>query len=156
LETRWTFDRPQQRLRARVGDSIATGAGAQPFRFGGFQIGNDFALAPSMITYPTPALVGSALAPSTVELYVNGILNARENVQAGPFEIDNAALLAGAGEARMVITDVLGRQQIISRPFFVTSVLLRPGLADWQISAGAERQGYGQDSDGYGKRFLSA
>ena len=63
--------------------------------------------------------------------------------------------MTGAGEAQLVITDLAGRQQTLSRPFFVSTQLLRPGLSDWAVSAGAEREDYGSASDSYGDPFFS-
>jgi outer membrane usher protein len=155
LETHWTIDRPEHGIRMRLGDSTAIGASGTPVRFGGFQIGRHFGLRPSQITNPTATLSGEAHAASTVELYVDGALQARERVAAGPFAFEDIPLVTGAGEAELVVTDVIGRQQVITRPFFVSTALLRPGLSDWTVSAGAERLGFGLDSADYGERFAS-
>lgn len=154
LETRWTIDLRDQRVRMRFGDSTAVNANGAPVRFAGFQIGRYFGLEPSLITYPTAMLGGEAATASTVELYVDGALRARERVDAGPFVFDNAPLVTGLGEAELVVTDIAGRQQTITRPFFVSTELLRPGLSDWSVSAGAERRDFGR-SDRYGLPFAS-
>lgn len=155
LETRWTIDRPEQHLRMQLGDSSMLGAGGAPVRFGGFQIGRRFELEPSLITYPTATLDGEAASASTVELYVDGALQARDRVEAGPFSFQDAPLISGAGEAQLVVTDIAGRQQIITRPFFVSTSLLRPGLTDWTLSAGAVRRDYGQRDSRYDDRFIA-
>ncbi|QGZ93830.1 fimbria/pilus outer membrane usher protein [Terricaulis silvestris] len=155
LETRWTVDRPEQHLRMRIGDSSAIAASGAPVRFGGVQIGRHFGLQPSLITHPTATLSGEAQSASTVELYVDGALRAREHVAAGPFAFENAPLVTGAGEAELVVTDVAGRQQVITRPFFVSMALLRPGLSDWSVSAGAERLAFGRENADYGESFVS-
>lgn len=156
LETRWTIDDPARRLRYRVGDAATLTAGDAAVRFAGIQIGRHFDLEPSFITYPSPLLSGEATSASTVELYVDGALRAREQVSAGPFVFDNAPLVSGSGEAQVVVTDIAGRQQIVSRPFFVSTSLLRPGLTDWAISLGAERLNFGIDSARYGDEFFAA
>lgn len=155
LETRWTMDFPAEQLRLRIGDSSTLGALGAPVRFAGVQLGRHFALAPSFITYPTPTLASEAQAASTVELYVDGALRARERVNTGPFVFENAPLVSGAGQAQLVVTDVLGRSEIINRPFFVSASMLRPGLSDWSAALGAERLDYGRDSATYGDAFLS-
>lgn len=156
LETRWTIDDPARRLRFRIGDATFVGAAEAPMRFAGIQIGRHFGLEPSFVTYPTALIGGEAGAASTVELYVDGALRAREQVAAGPFVFDNAPLVSGGGQAQIVITDVAGRQQIISRSFFVSSALLRPGLSDWAVSIGAERLAFGADDAAYGDDFAAA
>lgn len=156
LETRWTMDMPRQRLRLRVGDSALGGAGGGFTRFAGIQLGRHFGLEPSMITYPTPLLAGEADGASTVELYVDGALRARENVQAGPFAFKGGPMVTGAGEAELVVTDILGRQQTITRPFFVSTAMLRPRLTDWSVALGAERRDFGRRSLDYGQSFAAA
>ncbi|HVK80648.1 MAG TPA: fimbria/pilus outer membrane usher protein, partial [Verrucomicrobiae bacterium] len=154
LETRWTLDMPAQQLRLRVGDSVALSADGDPFRFAGVQIGRRFALAPSMITYPTPTLEGDAALASTAQLYVDGVLQGSRDIEAGPFSIGDTPFVSGAGAAQLVVTDVLGRQQIISRPFFVSTTMLRPGLTDWTASIGAVRPSIVDDH--YAENFASA
>ena len=155
LESRWTLDVPNQRLRVRVGDSVAVNTAGAPFRFGGVQLGREFALAPSIVTHPTPTMAGEARAASTVELYVNGALRAREAVNAGPFIFENVPLVSGAGEAHLVVTDILGRSEVAARPFFVSTTMLRPGLSAWSVAAGAERLNYGSDGSSYGEAFFA-
>lgn len=155
LETTWTIDAPRHGVRTRIGDSVMIGATGTPVRFGGIQIGRYFGLTPSMITYPTPALSGEAESASTIELYVDGVLRARSNVAAGPFVIDHAPVVSGGGEAELIVTDVLGRQQTITRPFFVDTAMLRPGLSDWSFSIGSERRGFGLEDARYGDSFAA-
>jgi|GEM_PF-5735012 len=155
LETSWTIDRPNAGVRVRLGDSIHLGANSAPVRFGGLQIGRYFGLTPSLITYPTPALTGETEAASTVELYVDGVLRAQSQIEAGPFVIDQPPVISGAGEAQLVITDILGRQQTITRPFFVSTAMLRPGLSDWSFALGAERRGFGREDSRYGDPFAA-
>ncbi|MEZ5958916.1 MAG: fimbria/pilus outer membrane usher protein [Hyphomonadaceae bacterium] len=155
LETSWTVDRPLQGVRARFGDSVMIGATGTPMRFGGIQIGRHFGLTPSLITYPTLALSGEAETASTIELYVDGVLRARTNVAAGPFVIDHAPVVSGGGEAELIVTDVLGRQQTITRPFFVNTLMLRPGFSDWSVAIGAERRRFGFENARYGDTFAA-
>ncbi|MBX9747166.1 MAG: fimbria/pilus outer membrane usher protein, partial [Hyphomonadaceae bacterium] len=155
LETRWTIDRPEDGVRIEFGDSSMFSAGGAPVRFAGVRIGRHFGLTPALITHPTAPLAGDAASASTVELYVDGALRARERVAAGPFAFDNAPLVTGSGQAQLVVTDVTGRQQVISRPFFVSTALLRPGLSDWALSLGAERLEFGVESFAYGEHFFS-
>lgn len=156
LETRWTKDWPALGLRMRAGDAALVNTGGAPVRFGGLQLGRHFALSPRRVTYPTPTLAGEAESASTVELYVNGALRARENVIAGPFAFEQDPMISGAGDAQIVVTDLLGRQQVISRPFFVATTMLRPGLSDWSVAAGSLREDFGETSNRYGEGFAAA
>lgn len=156
LDTTWTIDSPSRGVRTRIGDSVHTGVGGAPVRFAGVQVGRYFGLEPSLITYPTPTISAEAESASTVELYVDGVLRAQSAVQAGPFVIDQAPVVSGGGETQLVITDILGRQQVITRSFFVSTSMLRQGLSDWSIAAGAQRQDFGRESARYGDRFAAA
>ncbi len=156
LDTAWTFDNPERRTRLKVGDAFTRGGiGAAPLRFAGVQWGVDFSLDPSFITYPTPALSGQAAAPSVVDVYIDDALRFRSEAPAGPFSIPDAPVVAGAGIARVVITDVLGRQEIIARPFYVSPAMLRAGLADFSLEAGLLREDYAIESFSYGDAFVS-
>jgi outer membrane usher protein len=154
LDTSWTIDMTSARARLRLGDSIAYGGSAGvPFHFGGIQYGTDFSIDPTFISFATPTFQGEAATPSVVDLYINGALRAREHVDAGPFEIANAPVVAGAGIAQVVITDALGREQAIGAPFYASPNLLRPGLAEYAIAIGAERENYARLSSDYGRAF---
>lgn len=156
LDTTWTIDSPSRGVRTRIGDSILTSVGGAPVRFAGIQVGRYFGLEPSFITYPTPTISAEAESASTVQLYVDGVLRAQSAVQAGPFVIDQAPVVSGGGETQLVITDILGRQQFITRSFFVSTNMLRQGLSDWSLAAGAQRREFGRESMRYGDTFAAA
>ncbi|MGE4239683.1 fimbria/pilus outer membrane usher protein [Ramlibacter sp.] len=157
LETTFTRDWPQRNLTLRAGDSVTRGGLlARPVYFGGVQLGRNFALTPGFVSQPVPVIAGTSSAPSTVELYVGDALRKTASVPAGPFVIDNFPLLSGAGEARIVVRDVLGRETVVVQPFFTSSYLLEQGLSDWSVEAGAVRLNLGSQSNNYGERFASA
>lgn len=154
LETSWTFDLPRARQRLRFGDGITPArGGGRPIRFAGVQWGTDFNLDPSFITFPTPSFSGEAAMPSTIDLYLNGALQARTRVNAGPFELSDTPV-AGGGEARIVVTDSLGREQIFGAPFYASPLLLRPGLVDFSVASGVSRTRFGRESFDYADAFL--
>ena len=156
LESTFTRDWPQQGLTLRAGDATTrAGVLGRPIYFGGLQLGRNFGLTPGFITQPIPVISGSSSAPSTVELYVNDALRQTSRVPTGPFVIDNFPLLTGAGQARLVVRDVLGRETVIVQPFFTHSNLLEQGLSDWSVEAGWTRHDLGSENDGYGQPFLS-
>lgn len=156
LETTFTHDFPESNHTLRIGDtSTSVGLWGRNVYYGGIQYGTNYSLTPGFVTQPVPVVRGVSSAPSTVELYVNGALRQVSQVPAGPFAIDNAATLTGSGDARVVVTDILGRQVVITQPFFSSSNLLAKGLADWGVDAGVLRLDLGQDSAHYGQGFAS-
>jgi len=155
LETTLTMDWPDSGYTMRLGDSSTRPSmwGRRVY-FGGAQIGTNFALMPGFISQPLPVLSGLSTAPSTVELYINGVLGNTSNVPPGPFVIDNFPQLTGSGEVRLVVRDLLGRESVVTLPFFTSSQLLKSGLNDWSLEAGSLRNGLGVESNDYGPRFM--
>ena len=156
LETTLTRDFPGSNYTLRLGDTTTKPAmwGREVY-FGGVRFGTNFALTPGFVSQPLPVLTGISAAPSTVELYVNDVLRSVSNVPTGPFVIDRFPLLTGNGETRLVVRDLLGRDTVISQPFFITTELLRAGLDDWSAEAGRVRVNLGTESDHYGDAFAS-
>lgn len=152
LDTTWTQDHPAQMASLRIGDSISgISSWGRSIRFGGVQWATNFATQPDFITLPTLMLRGVAVAPSTVDYYVDNVLRLRRDVPAGPFTIQDLPVVTGQGEARMVVTDLLGREQVITQPFYASSGLLAKGLRDFSYELGFERENYGLDSNDYGR-----
>ena len=52
--------------------------------------------------------------------------------------------------------DQLGREQLVTQPYYVSSRLLKPGLSDFSYQAGALRRDYGRSSFDYGDPIATA
>jgi len=156
LETTFTKNLQDSNRTLRLGDtSTRTGLWGRNVYFGGIQWGSNFGLTPGFVSQPLPTLNGISSAPSTVELYVNDVLRQVSNVPTGPFAINNLPILSGSGDARLVVRDLLGRETIITQPFFTSSQLLAKNLSDWSVEAGRLRLDLGIASGHYGKGFTS-
>lgn len=137
-------------LTLRVGDFTSGGLDwTRSTRLGGIQLQRNFALQPELVTFPVPAFYGQASLPSTVDLYVDGMKQYSSDVPAGPFQLNTVPVVQGSGQAAVVVTDGLGRQTTVAFPFYTTDQLLRAGLSDFSLEAGAVRKGYGVDSFSY-------
>lgn len=157
LDATWRYDDPQSLRTITAGDAITrAGAWGRSIRFGGVQFGTNFSLQPNLITYPLQAFPGTAVVPSTVDVFVNGSRVGSQQVAPGPFSISNVPLVTGSGDVQLVVRDAFGQQQIITQPFYASRRLLVPGLDDYTVSLGAERQNYGIESFDYGSGFGSA
>ena len=151
LDTTWTHDNPDTMTTMQLGDSINDGGmTGLAVRMGGIQYGTNFATRPYFITFPLPVIGGQAALPSTVQLYVNGILKESQQVPPGPFSIPAVPVVTGPGTATLVVRDMLGREQVISSSFYATSELLKSGLDDYSFSIGKLRENYGLESNDYG------
>jgi outer membrane usher protein len=151
LDTTWTRDLPDRLATLRVGDAVSTPGGwGRSVRFGGLQFGTNFGTQPTLVTTPLVAAQGEAVVPSTVDVFVNGQSVASERVPPGPFSIDRLPLVTGAGQLQVVVTDALGRQQVLTRPYYSGAAMLRAGLADYSFELGGVREDYGFASFAYG------
>ncbi|QHI98830.1 fimbria/pilus outer membrane usher protein [Xylophilus rhododendri] len=156
LETTWTHDLPARRASLRLGDMVGRGgAWGLPVRMGGVQWATNFDTQPGFVTFAMPTLSGQAALPSTVDLYVNDALQARQDIPAGPFSLQQAPVLTGQGEARMVVRDLLGREQTIVTPYYASTRLLRAGLHDFSYELGRVRQDFTLASNHYGAAALA-
>ncbi|MEA3177578.1 MAG: outer rane usher protein [Gammaproteobacteria bacterium] len=158
LDTTWTVDRPEVATSFRLGDSItgASGLWGGSVRFGGLQFATNFATRPGLITMPLPGVAGESALPSTVDVYVNNTLRLRSSVPAGPFNISDLPIVSGDGQIRVVVRDVLGREQVLTDSYYASPSLLRAGLHDYSFDVGAIRENYGLDSNDYGRAAFVA
>jgi len=152
LESTWIRDKPIEFTRLRFGDAISgSSSWGGMVRFGGVQWATDFSLQPGFVTSPRPGISGESALPSTVELYVDNLLRMRREVPSGPFTIQDLPVIDGQGDAQLVVRDILGREQIITLPFFTNSKLLKQGLQDYSYELGFVRRNFGIDSNNYGR-----
>lgn len=143
-DTWFSYQDENRSLSWRVGDLTTDAlAWSNSVRLGGLKIAKDFSVRPDIITYPLPSFSGQAAVPSTVDLFVNGYKSSSNEVQPGPWSLTNLPFVNGAGNAVVVTTDAVGRRVTTTLPFYVSSNLLKPGLADFSFSAGALRGNYG-------------
>ena len=157
LDTTYTHDFPAALRTLRIGDAISDGgAWGRAVRFGGLQWGTNFATRPDLVTTPLLAASGAAVVPSSVDVFVNGQPIGTTQVPAGPFVIDRLPAITGSGDVRLVVNDALGRQQVITLPFYSSPALLAPGLARYSLELGAIRRNYGERSNDYGSLLASA
>jgi len=118
---------------------------------GGVTVSRNFNLDPYFVRYPPLDFRGTALTPSRVEVYVNGALVSQQDVPPGPFELANIPVVSGAGNARIVVRDVFGREQVLNQPFYYSTGVLERGLSEFTYSTGVIRRGFGSRSFDYGQ-----
>jgi outer membrane usher protein len=156
LMTTWQTDQIDAIKTLRIGDSYNnTGNWGRGVLFGGIQYGTNFAVRPDFVTAAMPSVSGKALLPSTVDVYVNNALRSRQQVNAGPFSIQNLPVITGTGEVKVVVKDLLGREQLITQSFFASPNLLRAGLVQDSYEFGWLRENYGLTSNDYNDPFAA-
>ena len=118
-------------------------------RLGGGQVSSDFGLRPDLVTYPLPVISSSTAVPSTVDVVVDGVRQFNEAVQPGPFVVRTLPVVTGAGDIAVTVQDALGRQTLVTLPFYASATLLKPGLASYSLEAGTVRENYALSNDRY-------
>ena len=156
VATAWRKDWPEQTLTAEIGDAVSrAGATGRALRFGGAAVRTNYGLRPGFVQQPLPVFSGEAAVPSTVQVFVQNQLRTTTSIEPGPFTIDNVPIILGAGDARVVVRDALGREQVITSSFYAAGGLLRPGLTDYALAAGRLRTTGAPGGADYGNHFAS-
>lgn len=157
LETGWTLLDEANLAAYAVGDLISGGLlWTRPIRLGGLQARRNFGLRPDLVTFPIPRLGGSAAVPSTVEVFINGRRTLDRQIPDGPFQVTNLPVVAGPGQARLVVTDASGQRRVTDVPFYISTRLLARERFDYSIEAGYPRNDFGVYSDVYYPRPVAA
>lgn len=150
--TSLSLDDRERLRRIVIGDVFANTrsplGGALPLA--GVSVLKDLGLDPYLIRSPIPDVQGELLTPSTVEVYVNGLLVRRETLPPGRFELRDIPVATGRGEARVVIRDAFGRERVLSSPYYFAAGLLARGLSEYGYSLGWRRENEGVESFDYG------
>lgn len=152
LETSYVFADRDSATNATLGDAISGGlAWSRPVRFGGAQLARAFGLRTDLVTAPLPSVSGSAAVPSTVDVYIDTMRIASQEVGAGPYRIANLPVSGESGTARVVVRDITGKESVTALPFFSAARLLAPGMLDFSLDAGYARRNYALESFNYAK-----
>ncbi|HEX2584218.1 MAG TPA: fimbria/pilus outer membrane usher protein, partial [Steroidobacteraceae bacterium] len=151
LDTAFTHDFPSRIERLTIGDTITNaGTWGSAVRMGGISWGKDFSLRPDLITTPLLSATGTAVVPSTVDVFVNNQKVTSQQLPPGPFIIDRLPAITGSGQISMVVRDALGREQVLTQSFYSSLNLLAAGLSQYQINVGRIRSNYAISSNDYG------
>lgn len=150
FDTWWTRSDPATLETVQVGDIVSNALPwSRSMRLGGIQWRKNFTLRPDLLTYPVASVRGTAVVPTAVSLYVNGMQQASTEVPSGPYVIDQIGGLNGAGQASIVTRDALGRTIATTLPLYIDTRMMAPGLTDFSVEAGVLRRDYGTRSFGY-------
>lgn len=158
LDSSYVVDDLDRIATLRLGDSISRPPSllGRPVRFAGLQWGTNFRIRPDLITAPVPSLSGQAALPSSVDVYINNVLQSRNPLPPGPFSISTGPIVTGDGEVVLKVTDISGQEQLITQRFYASPSLLAAGLSDYSFELGALRQRYGVASQDYGDLVAAA
>lgn len=151
LDTALRRDDPERITSAVAGDTITRpGSYGAAVRMGGLQYRRDFSTAPLLITYPQADVGGTAVVPSTVDIYINNAKAYSTPVKPGPFSVQNLPVPVGAGNVRVVVRDVFGKESTAVVPYVRYDSMLKQGLHDFSYEGGWLRRNYALESSDYG------
>ena len=154
--TRFELDQPGSLRRWTIGDQYAIprdplGGG---LLLGGVGVERAFDQDPYLVTFPQPTYSGVMESPGTVEVYANGVLIGRRELDAGPFTLEQLGIQPGRNDVRVIVHDPFGnRSELAARSYYgSTAALLARGLSEYAVRAGAPRidGGLGDRYDGDG------
>lgn len=151
LDTRYQKDYPENAFTLSIGDDTTGGEnGSSNLRFGGIRLSRNFNLTPYQQISPELDLMGSAVIPSNVDIYVNNVLRANQSVTPGPFEITGLPMYQGDNKIKMVLTDINGQQTERTLSRYNEPTLLKSELFAASFSTGFVRKNWGINSWDYG------
>lgn len=157
FETQLVRDDRTHMRRLIVGDALSAGGElGGSVQMGGLRFSKAYELSPYFIRRQAASVAGTVTLPSDVELYVGDTRFLRQAVAPGPFEIGGIDYYGGQRDVRLVIRDMLGREQVIAYPFYFTDLGLAEGLHDYSYQAGVLRENFGAESNNYGDAAFSA
>ena len=150
LDTSFRRDDPVNITSLVVGDTITrAGSYGASVRMGGIQYQRNFANAPLLITYPTADVSGTAVVPSTVDVFIGNAKAYSSQVKPGAFAVNNLPVPVGAGNVRVVVRDMFGKETTAVVPYVRYDSMLRQGLHDFSYEAGMLRRDYAIASNNY-------
>jgi outer membrane usher protein len=139
-----------------IGDGfLFPGAIGQSFPYAGVGLTSRTSANGGRASTPVQSILGQAALPSTVDVYVNNALQSRQTIDAGPFAIQDLPTVTGQGDVRVVVRDVLGREQVITRSFYGSTRLLAPDAEEYGFEMGALRENYGVTNFDYAEPFAA-
>lgn len=142
-ESSWSWSDPATLEALKLGDTITSSLPwSRSVRIGGIQWRKSFDLRPDLITYPMTAVAGSAVVPSALSVYINGIQQFGTTVPAGPYVVNRVAGFNGAGQATVVTRDEMGRSTVLDVPLYLDTRMLAASLTEYSLETGFMRRDY--------------
>jgi len=157
LISKAVFDDRANLRSATLGDTyVSAGPLGGSLLLGGISLARNYALDPYLVKIPRLAFAASALAPSTLDVYVNDVLVRRMPIDAGEFKLTNISPITGAGTTRYVLRDAFGREQRLESSYYASAGVLARGLSEYTYGLGLVRRDFGTKSFSYGEPALLA
>jgi outer membrane usher protein len=136
-DTRLTWDQPEKRWRWTLGDLNYPVNSFQSFLpMAGLSFHREDSLQPYYVTSPLGQSAFFLKQDSKVDILVNGRTIQTLQMAAGPHQISNFPLTAGANNVILRITDPVGRVEYVNANLFYDPGLLKAGGSEFNYAVG--------------------
>ena len=119
-----------------LGDAYTPGNVFDSNKVMGFQISSDSDMIPDSINGYAPTVHGIAKSNATVTIKDHGNIIYQENVEPGPFQINELSPVSTAGTMEVTITEADGSEHHFIQSYSTVPNLLRLGQVKYSMSAG--------------------
>lgn len=140
-QTRWTRFDPVHHNVLSIGEATADGSWlGNSTPYAGVHWASDFTTDPAYEARGLPSVSGIASSPSTLEVYVDNVLELTRDVPEGPFTVRDLPASAAHSDIVMVLTDGSGNRTVqVVRPSYDLQFLSR-GKSTYTMDAGIGRK----------------
>lgn len=140
LDTRLVWDDTQNLVRWSAGDlrPIVRGYQGAPGVAGVSFLRSYSQLQPQLVSRPRGSRSFSLERPSTVEVYINGQIIRRLQLNPGNYDLSDFPFIQGANDVRLSITDDAGRNEVVRFNVFFDQTQLAQGLSEFGFYAGVK------------------
>jgi outer membrane usher protein len=148
--TNLIYDERKYLARITLGDTFVSGGELASGQFiGGFSISKNFGIDPYYIRQPSMGYTGTALTPSTLDVWVNGTRLQSTPIAPGPFQVQNLPVTVGTGDIRYVLRDVFGQEHAVDTRYSMVANQLKKGTSEYTYALGFRRFEMGTESFDY-------
>lgn len=136
-DARIIYDFPEKTLRLIAGDIRYGTVGYQSHvPIGGISLSKDYSLAPHILSYPLGDYEFYLVDPAEVEVWVNGVMVRKMELEPGTHNIQNYPFAEGSNDVKIVIKDFSGRRETIDFTFLHEPNLLAKNFSQYSFNIG--------------------
>lgn len=123
---------------------------------GGISLRKNFQIDRQTHVSPELELNTAVTSPTHARVFVNGQLIKEVDLLPGQVVMNSLPVGVNQGQAKLVLTDSNGREQVITEPFNLMYNQLRKGLHDYEYNLGLVRNNLGVNDFSYGELAFQA
>lgn len=154
LESSLTHELDTAQLR--LGDAISVpGAGGNPVRFAGVQLGSGLDLRDDVVPATRLATPGIATLPSSVDALLSSTNTADTPLARQGLALQGKVQVVGANSVSFVTRDALGRTLQVTQPLLADIRLADRGCSNYSVDLGRVREDFALQSNAYGQWFAN-